>query len=158
MQVSIQSPDPAENDRIAGVRSFEKKLAAARAARELGFPLTINCVLHRQNLDRIEEILALAEELDAQRLELANTQYYGWAVAQPGARSCRRARSSSAARRRCSASASASARRITVLWVLPDCYEDLPEAVHGRLGPDHDPRRARTARRSRARPPRPSPA
>src|SRR3954468_24614283 len=81
VQVSIQSPDPEENDRIAGVRSFEKKIAGARGARELGFPLTINCVLHRQNLDRIEEILVLADELGAQRLELANTQYYGWAVA-----------------------------------------------------------------------------
>src|SRR3954467_8300632 len=80
VQVSIQSPDPEENDRIAGNRSFEKKIAAARVARQLGFPLTINCVLHRQNLDRIEEILRLTEELDAQRLELANTQYYGWAV------------------------------------------------------------------------------
>jgi PqqA peptide cyclase len=79
VQVSIQSPDP-EDDRIAGNRSFEKKIAVARATRELGLPLTINCVLHRQNLDRIEELLALAEELDAQRLELANTHYYGWAV------------------------------------------------------------------------------
>src|SRR5215212_11956286 len=69
VQVSIQSPDPEENDRIAGIRSFEKKIAAARTARELGFPLTLNCVLHRQNLDRIEEILALTEELGAQRLE-----------------------------------------------------------------------------------------
>src|SRR5689334_4527152 len=80
VQISFQSPDPADNDRIAGNRSFAKKLAAARAARELGFPLTINCVLHRQNLDRIEEVLALTLELGAQRLELANTQYYGWAV------------------------------------------------------------------------------
>src|SRR3954453_14676963 len=85
VQVSIQSPDPEENDRIAGNRSFAKKVAAARAARELGFPLTINCVLHRQNLDRIEDILLLAEELGAQRLELANTQYYGWAVVNQGA-------------------------------------------------------------------------
>jgi len=61
VQVSIQSPDPEENDLIAGVRSFEKKLAAARTARELGFPLTINCVLHRRNLDRIEDLLRLAE-------------------------------------------------------------------------------------------------
>ena len=84
VQVSIQSPDPEENDRIAGTRSFERKLAAARAARELRFPLTINCVLHRANLDRIEEILALAEQLGAQRLELANTQYYGWAALNRG--------------------------------------------------------------------------
>ena len=80
MQISIQSPDAEDNDRIAGNRSFEKKIAAARLAKELDFPLTINCVLHRQNLDRIEELLELALDLGAQRLELANTQYYGWAV------------------------------------------------------------------------------
>src|ERR671928_412146 len=80
VQISIQSPDAEDNDRIAGNRSFGKKIAAARHARELGFPLTINCVLHRQNLDRIEQVLELALELGAQRLELANTQYYGWAV------------------------------------------------------------------------------
>src|SRR4051812_34688754 len=76
VQVSIQSPDPEENDRIGGVRSFEKKIAAARAARELGFPLTINCVLHRQNLDRIEEILQLAGDPHAQRLGPPHTPDY----------------------------------------------------------------------------------
>src|SRR6202012_3031167 len=80
VQISIQSPNAAETDRIAGNRSFEKKIAAARLTREMDFPLTINCVLHRQNLDRIEELLDLTLELGAQRLELANTQYYGWAV------------------------------------------------------------------------------
>src|ERR1051325_8098495 len=77
VQISIQSPDPEDNDRIAGNRSFEKKIAAARAAKELDFPLTVNCVLHRQNLDRVEELLDLTLALGAQRLELANTQYYG---------------------------------------------------------------------------------
>jgi len=59
VQISIQSPDAEDNDRIAGNRSFEKKIAAARVAKELDFPLTINCVLHRQNLDRIEALLDL---------------------------------------------------------------------------------------------------
>src|SRR5215213_5334708 len=63
VQISIQSPDAEDNDRIAGNRSFEKKMAAARYAKELDFPLTINCVLHRQNLDRIEELLDLALDL-----------------------------------------------------------------------------------------------
>src|SRR5919108_2477574 len=80
VQISIQSPNAEQNDRIAGNRSFEKKIAAARFAKELDFPLTINCVLHRHNLDRIAELLDLALDLGAQRLELANTQYYGWAV------------------------------------------------------------------------------
>jgi PqqA peptide cyclase len=130
VQVSIQSPDPQENDRIAGNRSFEKKIAAARAARELGFPLTINCVLHRQNLDRIEEILALAEELGAQRLELANTQYYGWAVVNQRALMPTRAqleRGEEAVQR----FRARVGPRITVLWVLPDYYEDLPKPCMG---------------------------
>ena len=133
VQVSIQSPDPEENDRIAGIRSFEKKIAAARAARELGFPLTINCVLHRQNLDRIEEILALAEELDAQRLELANTQYYGWAVVNQDALQPSREqleRGEEAVQRFRARVGS----RITVLWVLPDYHEDLPKPCMGGWG------------------------
>src|ERR671928_1023091 len=130
VQVSIQSPDARENDRIAGNRSFEKKIAAARAARELGFPLTINCVLHRQNLDRIEEILALTEELGAQRLELANTQYYGWAVVNQRALMPTRAqleRGEEAVQR----FRARVGPRITVLWVLPDYYEDLPKPCTG---------------------------
>jgi pyrroloquinoline quinone biosynthesis protein E len=47
--------------------------------RELGFPLTVNVVLHRGNIDRLPQIISLAERLEAERLELANTQYYGWA-------------------------------------------------------------------------------
>jgi pyrroloquinoline quinone biosynthesis protein E len=133
VQISIQSPDPAENDRIAGVRSFAKKIAAARAARELRFPLTINCVLHRQNLDRIEEILRLAEELDAQRLELANTQYYGWAALNQRALLPTRAqleRGEEAVQR----FRERVGPRITVLWVLPDYFEDLPKPCVGGWG------------------------
>src|SRR3954454_20005814 len=133
VQVSIQSPDPEENDRIAGIRSFEKKIAAARAARALGFPLTINCVLHRQNLDRIEEILELTEELGAQRLELANTQYYGWAVVNQQALVPTREqleRGEAAVRR----FRERVGPRITVLWVLPDIYEDLPKPCMGGWG------------------------
>src|SRR3712207_8318582 len=70
----------AVSDRIAGVRSYEHKLAAARLVKELGWPLTLNVVLHRHNLDRVDRILDLAEELGADRIELANTQYYGWAL------------------------------------------------------------------------------
>jgi pyrroloquinoline quinone biosynthesis protein E len=133
VQVSVQSPDPAENDLIAGTRSFEKKLAAARAARELGFPLTINCVLHRHNLDRIEEILALAEELDAQRLELANTQYYGWAALNQQVLMPTRAQleRGEAAVQRFRARVGP---RINVLWVLPDLFEDLPKPCTGGWG------------------------
>ena len=133
VQISIQSPDAEDNDRIAGNRSFEKKLAAARTAKELDFPLTINCVLHRQNLDRIEELLELALELGAQRLELANTQYYGWAVPNqqalmPSREQLRRAEEAVQRFRE------RVGPKVAVLWVLPDFYEELPKPCMGGWG------------------------
>ena len=83
MQVSIQADEAVLSDRLAGISSFDKKIEAARLVKELGWPLTLNVVLHRQNIDRIEAILGWVEELGADRVELANTQYYGWALAQP---------------------------------------------------------------------------
>jgi PqqA peptide cyclase len=133
VQISIQSPDAEENDRIAGNRSFEKKIAAARVAKELDFPLTINCVLHRGNLDRIDELLGLALELGAQRLELANTQYYGWAVANqealmPSWEQLRRAEDAVLRFRELVGP------KVDVLWVLPDFYEELPKPCMGGWG------------------------
>src|SRR5262249_31843433 len=80
LQLSIQDVTAPESDRIAGHRSFDQKLEVARWVKELGLPLTINVVLHRANLDHVAEIVALAEELRADRLELANAQYVGWAL------------------------------------------------------------------------------
>ncbi|MFL5861362.1 MAG: pyrroloquinoline quinone biosynthesis protein PqqE [Solirubrobacteraceae bacterium] len=133
VQISIQSPNAADNDRIAGNRSFEKKIAAAHVAKELDFPLTINCVLHRQNLDRIEEVLQLALDLGAQRLELANTQYYGWAVANQEALlpSWEQLRRGEDAVRRFRERVGP---KVDVLWVLPDFYEELPKPCMGGWG------------------------
>src|SRR3954471_1700992 len=133
VQISIQSPDPEDNDRIAGNRSFAKKIAAARAAKELDFPLTINTVLHRANLDRIKQLLELALELGAQRLELANTQYYGWAVPNQAALMPTRdqlQRGEEAVRR----FRERVGPKVDVLWVLPDYFEDLPKPCMGGWG------------------------
>jgi len=130
VQISIQSPDPDDNDRIAGNRSFAKKIAAARLAKRLGFPLTINCVLHRHNLDRVSQLLELALELGAQRVELANTQYYGWAVANQTALMPTRdqlERAEQAVTR----FRDRVGPRLEILWVLPDFYEDLPKPCMG---------------------------
>src|ERR671925_1584565 len=80
VQISIQDSDTATAERIAGVRSVKQKRAAAAIVTELGFAFTVNVVLHRANLDHIAEIIELAADLGADRLELANTQYYGWAI------------------------------------------------------------------------------
>jgi pyrroloquinoline quinone biosynthesis protein E len=133
VQISIQSPNAEDNDRIAGNRSFAKKIAAARLARELDFPLTINCVLHRQNLDRIEELLDLTLELGAQRLELANTQYYGWALLNQDALlpTWEQLRRGEEAVKRFRDRVGP---RVDVLWVLPDLYEELPKPCMGGWG------------------------
>ena len=133
VQISFQSANAQENDWIAKNRSFEKKIAAARAAKELDFPLTINCVLHRHNLDRIEEVLDLALDLGAQRLELANTQYYGWAVANQDALMPTREqlrRGEEAVQR----FRERVGPKVDVLWVLPDFYEELPKPCMGGWG------------------------
>ena len=80
VQLSIQDVKPADSDRVAGLKSFERKVQVARWIKSLGFPLTINTVLHRDNLDHVADVIAMAEELSADRLELANTQYLGWAL------------------------------------------------------------------------------
>lgn len=80
VQLSVQDAEAAASDRLAGAPVFEKKLAFARAVRALGLPLTLNVVLHRTNLCRVAQLAALARELGASRLELANAQYHGWAL------------------------------------------------------------------------------
>jgi pyrroloquinoline quinone biosynthesis protein E len=127
VQISIQDTEAAPSDRIAGHRAFERKLAVAGWVKELGFPLTLNTVLHRENLDRVEEVVALAERLGADRLELANTQYLGWALPNRAALLPTRAQ---LARAREVAAAARDRLRGTmeVLFVTPDYYTDLPKA------------------------------
>jgi pyrroloquinoline quinone biosynthesis protein E len=127
VQVSIQDVTAAGSERIAGHRSFERKLEVARWVKSLGLPLTVNVVLHRENLDHVAEVIALAETLDADRLELANTQYLGWALANRRMLLPTRAQLDAArevarqARRRLRG-------RMEVLFVTPDYYADLPKA------------------------------
>jgi pyrroloquinoline quinone biosynthesis protein E len=81
VQLSIQDSAAAPAEHVAGVRSHARKLAVARLIRQLEIPFTLNVVLHRLNIDRVASLIACAAELGAQRLELANTQFYAWALA-----------------------------------------------------------------------------
>ena len=81
VQISVQGAEPVLADRVGGFKNgHAKKLDAARWTREVGLPLTINAVMHRQNLHQLPQIIDLAVALDADRLEVANVQYYGWAL------------------------------------------------------------------------------
>jgi pyrroloquinoline quinone biosynthesis protein E len=79
VQVSVQDVDADGARRVAGVDAHAHKLAIARAVKQLGLALTINVVLSRFNVDRVAQLIELASELGADRLELASSQYYGWA-------------------------------------------------------------------------------
>ncbi len=80
LQLSVQDTDPEGSKWIAGRDCTAAKLEVAEAARALGLPMTLNVVLHRGNIARVPEFIALAERVGAERLELANTQYLGWAL------------------------------------------------------------------------------
>jgi pyrroloquinoline quinone biosynthesis protein E len=81
IQISFQANDPALANRIGGFKNgHAKKLEVAQWSRELGLPLTVNAVMHRQNLHELRDMIALAVQLDADRIEVANVQYYGWAL------------------------------------------------------------------------------
>jgi len=80
VQISFQGVEANGADRVAGFQGHAKKLEVARWTRELGLPLTVNAVMHRQNLHQLPDIIQMALDLDADRLEVANVQYYGWAL------------------------------------------------------------------------------
>ena len=82
LQLSFQGARPATTERIGNHRgSHEKKLETAHRARAAGLPLTINAPVHRHNIEEVPEFIDLALSLDADRLEIANVQYAGWALA-----------------------------------------------------------------------------
>jgi PqqA peptide cyclase len=80
VQISIQGLSEADAQRNAGRAELAQKRQSMAWVRELALPLTVNVVLHRENIAQVPELIALAEQVGAQRLELANTQYLGWAL------------------------------------------------------------------------------
>ena len=79
IQLSFQDSTREMNDFLSSTRTFELKARVAELIRAHGYPMVLNVVLHRHNIDHVGEILAMAESMGAQYVELANTQYYGWA-------------------------------------------------------------------------------
>ncbi|MBC33701.1 MAG: pyrroloquinoline quinone biosynthesis protein PqqE [Rickettsiales bacterium] len=81
VQLSFQDTDKENADRIGGYKGgHAKKLEVAGWVRDVDLPLTCNCVVHRQNIDNLENFINMALELDAERVEIAQVQYYGWAL------------------------------------------------------------------------------
>jgi pyrroloquinoline quinone biosynthesis protein E len=126
VQLSFQAADATKNDALGGVRSYAQKREVATFIRELGVRFTLNVVLHRGNIDDVEAIVKLGDELGADRLELANTQYLGSALANRDALLPSRAQLEHA---RDVVERSRAGRDL--VFVLPDYLAGVPRACMG---------------------------
>jgi pyrroloquinoline quinone biosynthesis protein E len=127
IQISFQASSEEINNFIAGNASFQHKLEMARLVKAYGYPMVLCFVLHRHNTDQVEEILRLAHSLEADYVELATTQYYGWAMHN---------RDKLMPTRKQVEQAEAIAHRyqrelkgkMKIFYVVPDYFEDRPKA------------------------------
>lgn len=85
VQLSLQGTDAAMADAIGGYRGgFDRKMEVAGWIGEIGFPLTLNFVMHRRNLHQLPRALEMAEDMGARRIEVATVQFHGWALKNTG--------------------------------------------------------------------------
>jgi PqqA peptide cyclase len=133
LQLSFQGAQEDAASEIAGTRALEQKLQVVRWVRAHRVALTLNFVIHRQNLDRLEEMIALGELSGAGRLEFAHVQYYGWAFANRE----RLLPTRDQVDRSIRVLQQAEARlrgNVRVEYVVPDYYAKYPKACMGGWG------------------------
>src|SRR2546421_95929 len=94
--------------------------------RAASIPLSLNFVIHRRNIDRLPQMIELAESLHAERVELANVQFYGWAFLNRAALLPTREQVVRA-REIATAAKARLAGKIDIFYVLPDYYENRPK-------------------------------
>jgi len=135
LQLSFQGPQEQSSTEFADARAgtFEQKLRVASWAKQRRIGLTLNFVIHRQNLDQLDEMLALGEEIGPGRIEFAHVQYYGWAFENRERllptrnqldRSLEVLKRAEERLRGC----------IRVEWVVPDYYAKYPKPCMGGWG------------------------
>jgi pyrroloquinoline quinone biosynthesis protein E len=133
IQLSFQDSTQKMNDFLSSTRTFELKSAVAKLIKLYDYPMVLNVVLHRLNIDHVEEILEMALRLGADYVELANTQYYGWAWHNreqllPSREQVERAeRALQRFRERVGA-------QMKIYFVVPDYFERRPKACMNGLG------------------------
>ena len=127
IQVSFQDSTREMNDFLSSTRTFELKRRVAKLVKAHGYPMVLNVVLHRLNIDHVAQILDMALELEADYVELANTQYYGFAYANrerllPSREQLERAEEAANRFR------SRVGNRVKVYFVVPDYHANRPKA------------------------------
>jgi pyrroloquinoline quinone biosynthesis protein E len=127
IQLSFQDSTREMNDFLSSTRTFELKLKVAKLIQQYDYPMVLNVVLHRMNIDHTWQILEMAEAMGAEYVELANTQYYGWALVNrdqllPTRDQLQRAEeATNKFRERVGA-------KMKIYFVVPDYYSDRPKA------------------------------
>ena len=127
IQLSFQDSTREINDFISSTKTFELKSKVAKLIKQYDYPMVLNVVLHRLNIDHIEQILEMAEAMGAEYLELANTQYYAWALVNrdqllPSREQLERAEEVTNQFR------ARIGDRMKVYFVVPDYYANRPKA------------------------------
>jgi pyrroloquinoline quinone biosynthesis protein E len=127
IQVSIQASSQELNDHIAGTASFEHKKQVAHLVKKHGYPMVLCVVIHRENIHQMPDILKMAEALGADYLELANTQYYGWAHANRDLLLPTKEQFAEA-EKIAQEFKETVAGKMKIYYVVPDFHEDRPKA------------------------------
>ncbi len=133
IQLSFQDSSQKMNDFLSSTRTFELKSKVAALIRQYDYPMVLNVVLHAKNIDHVEEILQMAERLGAQYVELANTQFYGWAMLNrdqllPSREQVERAERITQRYR------DRAGQTMKIYFVVPDYFEKRPKPCMNGLG------------------------
>jgi pyrroloquinoline quinone biosynthesis protein E len=133
IQISFQDSREGAANWIAGAKAHAHKIELSRSIRQHKIAFTVNLVVHRQNLDHLEEMIGFIEQLQPERVEIAHTQYYGWALINRAALMPTRAQLEKAVEI-LAAAEKRFAGRIRIDSVVPDYYAKYPKACMGGWG------------------------
>lgn len=127
IQLSFQDSTRELNDFLSSTRTFDLKRRVAQLIKQYDYPMVLNVVLHRLNIDHIEQILEMAEAMGADHVELANSQYYAWALKNrehlmPSREQLQRAEEATKRFRQ------RVGKTMKLYFVVPDYYEQRPKA------------------------------
>ena len=133
IQLSFQDSSRQMNDFLSSTRTFDLKSKVAALIKQYDYPMVLNVVLHRLNIDHVEEILLMADRLGAEYVELANTQFYGWAwhnreQLMPTREQVERAEATTKLFRE------RGGRPMQIFFVVPDYFERRPKRCMNGLG------------------------
>ncbi|MBX9671520.1 MAG: pyrroloquinoline quinone biosynthesis protein PqqE [Candidatus Obscuribacterales bacterium] len=132
VQLSFQSDDEATSRKISGVNALRSKCESAQMLSQSGLPLTLNVVLSALNICRLDSILKLCTSYGARRIEIANCQYYGWALVNrsvllPTLSQLKEAKQVVERWR----TVDLNDTNVEIVWVMPDYFEDFPKPCSG---------------------------